>query len=168
MKVGDRMPENAKNEFIELIAQINRAKGLDELTSKMIGILFIEPREVSLEQLSEQTGYSLSAVSTAMKLLTGSGLIKRVKKPGSRKVYFFMEKDFMGMLIQSVRIIANNISVLKARMPGIIERYKKGGGSKEELRIIEKHYKMVREMDCMMEKITGMIKEAHAKYIPKK
>ena len=69
------MAGNPKEDFVELLTEVNRRKGLDELTSRIIGILFIEPYEVSLDELSERTGYSMSAVSTAMKLLLGSGII---------------------------------------------------------------------------------------------
>jgi len=161
----DMMEKSPKNEFIELIAEINRLKGLDELTSKIIGILFIEPEVVSLDELAKRTGYSLSAVSTAMKLLVGSCLIKRSKKPKSKKVYFYIEKDMISLFMQTLNIIENNTSMLKKRVPGIIERYKleKSEDSKAELKIIENYYEQVLITDRIMRKMIEMFENVQAK-----
>jgi len=161
----DMMEKSPKNEFIELIAEINRLKGLDELTSKIIGILFIEPEVVSLDELAKRTGYSLSAVSTAMKLLVGSCLIKRSKKPKSKKVYFYIEKDMISLFMQTLKIIENNTSMLKKRVPGIIERYKleKSEDSKAELKIIENYYEQVLITDRIMRKMIEMFENVQAK-----
>lgn len=159
------MGESPKNEFIELIAEINRLKGIDELTSKIIGILFIEPEEISLDELAKRTGYSLSAISTAMKLLVRSCLIKRSKKPKSKKVYFYIEKDMISLFMQTLKIIENNTSMLKKRVPGIIERYKleKSEDSKAELKIIENYYDQVLITGRIMKKMIEMFENVQAK-----
>jgi DNA-binding transcriptional regulator GbsR (MarR family) len=148
------MAKTPKDEFIEVMVEIQRAKGLDELSSKLMGILFIEPEEISLDDLAKRTGYSLSAVCTAMKFLEKVGAVKRLKKPGSRKIYFFMEKDMSSMLTEIVRRLEKNVMMLKSRIPGIIERYKqeKSKSSKEELRIVENHYKQLLVFERMMKK----------------
>ncbi|MBN1897081.1 MAG: hypothetical protein JW789_05190 [Candidatus Aenigmarchaeota archaeon] len=156
------MPENAKKEFIELVKKLNKSKGLDDLTSHIIGILFIEPVEISLEELSERTGYSLSAVSTSMKIMSGSPMIKRIKKPGSRKVYFFMEKDMTQIIHQSMKSVMGNVLVMKDKLPLLIERYKKENGPADERRILENHYIMVKKMEAMMGKFAEMMKEIHS------
>ncbi len=159
------MGESPKNEFIELIAEINRLKGIDELTSKIIGILFIEPGVVSLDELAKRTGYSLSAISTAMKLLVRSSLIKRSKKPKSKKVYFYIEKDMISLFMQTLKIIENNTSMLKKRVPGIIERYKleKSEDSKAELKIVENYYDQVLITGRIMKKMIEMFENVQAK-----
>ena len=77
------MTTSPRDEFIDIISKNCQVDGFDELTSKIVGTLFIEPTEVALEDLAKMTGYSLSAVSTAMKLVVRTGLVKRMKKPGS-------------------------------------------------------------------------------------
>jgi len=119
MQVSDKMENSPRDEFIEMMVEIQRAKGLDELSSKLIGIMFIEPNEITLNELSEITGYSLSAISTSMKFLERTGLVKRFKKPGSRKLYFYMGKDMPSMLTEIVKKLEKNVSMLKSRIPGI-------------------------------------------------
>ncbi|MCD6477389.1 MAG: winged helix-turn-helix transcriptional regulator [Candidatus Aenigmarchaeota archaeon] len=134
--------KNPKEGFENLIYEINKSKGLDELTSKLISILFVEPREISLEELAERTGYSLSAVSMSMKMFTNSGLIKKLKKPKSRKVYFYMEKNIIPYVIENMKKTLKNIEISKKEMPEIIKNYKKTG-MKEELEIAKDYYKRI-------------------------
>ncbi|UCC91503.1 MAG: hypothetical protein JSV39_04300 [Candidatus Aenigmatarchaeota archaeon] len=160
------MGKSPKEEFIELMTQIQRAKGLDELSSRLIGTLFIEPEEISLDDLARETGYSLSAVCTSMKFLERTGLVKRFKKPGSRKIYFSMEKEMSSLLTGVIKILEKNISMLKSRIPGIIERYKleKSKGSKEELKIVENYYKQLLMFEKIMKKMAEMLEECQAKF----
>jgi DNA-binding transcriptional regulator GbsR (MarR family) len=158
------MPETAKSEFIALICSINKAKGLDEPHSCMIGILYAEPKEVSLEELAHRTGYSLSAVSTAMKFLERTGLVRRVRKPGSRKVYFFMEKDLIVSFIDAMKKI-HETALLRAKsaVPGIIERYRNRKGPKEELRIIENYYRQLLTVEGILKGFISKLEDAHIK-----
>ncbi len=160
------MEKSPKDEFIELMTGIQRAKGLDELSSKLIGTLFIEPEEITLDELANRTGYSLSAVCTSMKSLERTGLAKRFKKPGSRKIYFSMEKEISSMLMEIVRRFENYTLMLKSRIPGIIERYKldKSKSSKEELKILENYYKQLLVFERIMKKIAEMLEECQAKF----
>lgn len=140
------MTESPKNEFIELIAENSKVNGLDELSSNIIGILFIEPEEVALDELANRTGYSLSAVSTALKFIERAGIVKRTKKPKSRKVYFYMEKDMLAISLQITRRKYENIILpSKQKLPRIIVKYKQESTkeSGEELGIVENYYKEV-------------------------
>lgn len=140
------MTGSPKDEFIDLMTENSKVNGLDELSSRIIGILFIEPKEIALDELAKRTGYSLSAVSTAMKLIERAGIVKRSKKPKSRKVYYYMEKDMLAMWIQLMRRKHENIILpSKQKLPKIIEKYKleKSENSEGELRIVENYYKQV-------------------------
>jgi DNA-binding transcriptional regulator GbsR (MarR family) len=153
------MAKSPKEDFIELMIEIQRAKGLDELSSKLIGALFIEPHEITLDELKERTGYSLSALCMSMKFLEKIGIVERSKKPGSKKVYFYMKKDMSSMLMEIVKKLENNVSMLKSRIPGIIEKYKleKSKSSKEELKILEDYYKQLMMFERIMKRMTEMI-----------
>lgn len=140
------MMGSPKDEFIDLMTENSKVNGLDELSSRIIGILFIEPEEIALDELAKRTGYSLSAVSTSMKFIERAGIVKRSKKPKSRKVYYYMEKDMLAMWIQLMRRKYENIILpSKYKLPKIIEKYKleKSENSEEELRIVENYYKQV-------------------------
>jgi len=138
------MMQSPKNAFIELIVENSKVNGFDELSSKIIGILFIEPEEIALDELANRTGYSLSAVSTALKFIERAGIVKRSTKPKSRKVYFYMEKDMLAMSLQIARRKYEKILLpSKQKLPNIIELYKQESSKNlgAELMIVEDYYK---------------------------
>ena len=142
------MVNSAKEDFIELIAENCKAGGWDELSSKLLGILFIEPKEIALDELAKRTGYSLSAVSTAMKFVEITGMVKRSRKPRSRKVYFYVENDMADILFLILRREYENIVLpSKTKLPKIIEKYEleesKSKNSEGESKIVENYYRMV-------------------------
>jgi len=155
--------KSPKEEFIDLMIDNCKIDGLDELSSKIVALLYAEPNELSLEEIAKRTGYSLSTVSTAMKFIERIGLIKRIKKPKSRKVYFYIEK---GMIMFSLDVIRKKyervILPTKQRLPSIIKRYKreKSENSKNELKIIENYYKEVLASEDIMKKSIKMLENA--------
>ncbi|MCK5234230.1 MAG: hypothetical protein KAJ20_00030 [Candidatus Aenigmarchaeota archaeon] len=147
------MVESVRNEFIELMARNFRLNGFDDLTSKIVGVLYIEPCEISLEKVADKTGYSLSAVSTSMKLLVRMSIIKRIKKPKSRKVYFFMEKDMVTFMLEAMkRKYEFALLASKEALPKIIEKYKSKGNEclNDELKIIEQYYNQIVAFEDVM------------------
>lgn len=139
--------EKSKKEFIELISETCKLNGFDELTSRIIAHLYIEPKEVSLKEISEKTGYSLSAISTSTKFLEKAGVLKKIKKPRSKQVFFYVEKDINELV---GNVIKNKyekmILPLKESLPKTIEEYQKektDNKKKEELKIIKRFHKQI-------------------------
>lgn len=152
------MVNNAKREFIEYLIELNKSKGLDTLSSKIIAHLYIEPKELSLEKIANTIGYSLSAVSTSLKLLERFRVVTRIKKPGSKKVYYFMDKDILGSFMRSFKEHYDRLIPLsKKRLPEIIQKYKKDKVNKEELKIIENCYKQLLSFEKILSKLNKMI-----------
>ncbi|MBU1205255.1 MAG: winged helix-turn-helix transcriptional regulator [Nanoarchaeota archaeon] len=155
--------KSPKQEFIDLMTENCKVNGLDELSSRIIALLYAEPNELSLNDIAKRTGYSLSAICTAMKFIERIGFVKRLKKPKSRKVYFYMEK---GMIMFSLDIIRRKyervILPTKQELPSIIKRYKreKSENSKQELKIIENYYKEVLASEDIMRKLIKMLENA--------
>ncbi|WP_440956165.1 GbsR/MarR family transcriptional regulator [Methanosarcina sp. Mfa9] len=152
--------KTAKEEFENLVYQGMKSYGLDELSSKLLAILHSEPDPLTLEELSTRTGYSFSAVSAAMKLLTGITLVEKTKKAGSKKLYFSVQKDMLTMIINAVKT-KNEVFVGPALkdLPAIIERCKKNGSedSEEMLKIIEDYYQQMIALDLIFKNLTEYI-----------
>ncbi len=148
---------NPKEEFRELLCEISRRKGLNELSSRIFGTLYAEPREISLEELSERTGYSMSSVSTIMKLMCDSEMIKRIKKPKSKKVYFYMEKNIVSKLLDMMKENQKIILYAKEKVPKIIQRYKGEKMPKRELEIVENYFKQLKIMDETLKKFIKIL-----------
>ena len=155
-----------KEEFIELMTENCKVNGLDELSSKIIALLYAEPREISLEELSKKTMYSLSAVCTAAKLIERIDLIKRIKKPGSRKAYFYMEKDMSILSLDLMKKKYEKIIIpTKQKLPSIINKYKKEKSekSRQELKIIENYYKEVLVCEEIIKNIIEIVNKVRNK-----
>ena len=90
MRVG---VDEAKRIMMEHFANTARRFGLSELYGYIYGLLFFEDEPLSLGEIAERTGYSLSYVSTALKLLEKIGLVKRIKKPGDKRAYYTAIKN---------------------------------------------------------------------------
>ena len=148
--------ETVRKEFEDLVYQGIRSHGLDELSSRLLAILYSEPGSLTLEELSEITGYSFSAVSTAMKLLSGVGLVDKTKKAGSKKLYYSVQRDMLSMTIAAIKS-KNECMVLPALkdLPAIIEKCKNSEdeGSEETLGIIEQYYQQMVALDLIFKNL---------------
>ncbi|MBP1909272.1 GbsR/MarR family transcriptional regulator [Methanolobus bombayensis] len=147
--------ESPKQEFTELITQNLKSEGFDEISSRIVGVLFIEPEEMSLEEISIETGYSLSAVSTAMKNLSQFHIIKRFKKPGSKKAFFFLDKNLAAIGAQALRMKYDNVILpSKKILPDIIKKYERDGSDKttSEMEIVARYYRQILKLESIVKK----------------
>lgn len=147
-------PTSPREDFKELITQNLKAEGFDDIASKIISMLFIEPEEMSLEEISIETGYSLSAVSTAMKNLSQYHIVRRFKKPGSKKVFFFLDKNLTSIGAQALRMKYDNIILpSKKELPEIIKKYEDNGSdtSNPEFEIVTRYHKQMLKLESIVE-----------------
>lgn len=148
--------ETAKKEFENLVYRGVKSQGLDDLSSKLLAILYSEPDLLTLEELSAMTGYSFSAVSATMKMLSGINLVEKTKKASSKKLYFSVQKDMLTMTINAVKS-KNEFMVSPAikDLPAIIERCKKSKAenSEEMLKIIEQYYQQMIALDLILKNL---------------
>ncbi len=155
--------KSPKQEFIDLMTDNCKVDGLDELSSKIVALIYAEPNEISLDEIAKRTKYSLSAICTATKLIERIGLIKRIKKPKSKKVYFYIEKDMIMFSLDITRRKYEKVILpAKQKLPLIIKRYKKekSENSKKELKIIENYYKEMLVSENLMKKLIQMLENA--------
>ncbi|MCK9150456.1 GbsR/MarR family transcriptional regulator [Methanobacterium alcaliphilum] len=136
--------EALKEEFKELVYRSFRALGLEDFPSKLMSTLLSEPKEISLGELSEMTGYSLSALSTSLKAMEDRDLVKRFKKPKSRKVYVVMDKDVVTlyMQLQKKRYDQSLMPTLR-KTPKLIEKFQSINESNGELELLEDFYQQM-------------------------
>ncbi len=138
--------DEISEEFISTYKEIGQfLVGNDDLFLTIIATLFIEPKEIPMEELAKRTGYSLASISNRIKLLSGQGFIKKIRKPNSKKLYLYMEKDIFKLVKENfIKKEKYGISGMRERLPLIIKKYKAKKLSvlqKEKLKIIESYYK---------------------------
>ncbi len=147
-----------EKEFMENSFGMSKAMGMPELHARLAGVLFLQNEPIPLEELAKKAGYSLSSTSTAMRFLENIGRVQRIRKPGSKKVYYKMEHDiamFMKQMFRKVR--EKKIVPTKEFIPKMIKKYEKQSKNnkelKEKLDIIKKSYDQMLKVDKIMKKI---------------
>ncbi len=163
-----------EEEFTEFFKMLVKTYGMGDLQATVLSVLYLEPREVAMEEISKKTGYSPASISNTMKMLEGLGIVRRVKKPGTNKVFFYMEKDLMKLNQQKIKATYEHIiNPGKTMLPQIIEKYRnkvEDKESREKLHIIENYYHQMVQfgelLGDMSEKLERMSAEKWLKKEP--
>ena len=101
--------ETLDKEFTEFLSSAGKGFGLHDLMLNIFAVLFLEPDEIAMEDIAKKTGYSLASVSNTTKMLESIGFVQRKRKPGSKKVFFFMEKDIIKWNINKLVYASENM-----------------------------------------------------------
>lgn len=153
---------NPDQEFTELLKSLAKFQGLDDLTSALLAKLFIEPDDISMEDLAKETGYSLASISNKIKLFEQIALVKKKTKPGTRKIFLSMEKDFPKLFQKLFLKKLEIISIVKLKLPEIIKKYRsqaKSDKEKQKLKIMENYYEDVLKFDKLLQELLQKLKE---------
>jgi len=116
--------------------------------------VFFSAEPIGINELAEDTGYSISTVSNTMKALEKLMDVERFKKPGSKKIYFRCKHDLMEISERIISMRCGFIAIAIKTMQDAEEKLNKSvdPGAKETL---EKVKNM--RVDC--EKIETMLKD---------
>jgi DNA-binding transcriptional regulator GbsR (MarR family) len=131
--------------FTAYYQKVGRAYGMDDLASTLFAILFISPEPLAIEDLARETGYSLASVSIKARMLEQMGVITRMKRAGSRKLYLYAEKDVLQMTARifeqmregEVRLAATDLPAIIAAL----ERQPLTGPEREKTKIMRTYQK---------------------------
>ena len=92
-------------------ATIASTIGYSEIHGRIIAALMVSDGKLSLQELAEKTGYSISTLSLSLDLLELLGMIKKIKNVGDRKLYIELQGDLLEGLKKAFIIrIQKNIS----------------------------------------------------------
>ncbi len=157
-----------EKEMLELGVEMYRSMGLDDLSSRLIILAYMEPEAISLEELARKTGYSLALVSNKMKFLEGMRIVQRVRKPGTKKAYFYMDKNIIK--IQKRKIdVANEkwIKPVKEKVPKLLEKYKNekmNEKEKKKLQLLKNYYEQIKKLEVLMNRFEREIEKLEKEF----
>jgi len=159
-----KMPlDEIDKEFVEFYQTASRVQGVDASLGTILGVLYLEPKEISMENLAKKTGYSLASISNKIKMFEPAGFVKRIRKPGTKKVYLRAEKDVFEILKKGFAMKHDLvINIAKERIPKIINKYKDKKLSQEQkkkLKIIEEYYKQMLKFEKLINEMLKKIDE---------
>ncbi|MEM4268212.1 MAG: transcriptional repressor [Candidatus Woesearchaeota archaeon] len=134
-------------EFIAFLERVGKVYGLCEPSVKIFGVLYIEPNEISMEEIAKRTGYSVASVFNTLKQFESLGVVQRIRKPGTKKAFFYTPKSMMEWHISKLTT-AKVVLVQNAKQffPEMLERYKlnaRDESTKKKLTILERYYKEI-------------------------
>lgn len=140
--------------FIDVYKEIGQGQGQDGLLLTIFAKLYIEPEEVAMDDLAKETGYSLASISNKIKMLGSMWPIKKNRKPGSKKIFLYIEKDFIKIMRDVLfKKEQYGIRVVKEKLPIIINEYKnkvKSDKDKKKVKILEDYYKQIIKCEAVI------------------
>jgi hypothetical protein len=92
--------------------------GLPPITGRILGWLMIcDPPEQSAGDIANAIGASRASLTTNLRFLTGSGLVRRLTRPGARTTYYRVDDDMWETVIR--RRIASMMSFSRITEQGM-------------------------------------------------
>lgn len=79
---------SAVDRFIDEMGLITQQDGGPRIAGRIFGLLIVEGRELSLNQISERLGVSRASVSTNARRLSQQGLLRLTTHAGDRQDYY--------------------------------------------------------------------------------
>jgi len=138
-------------EFTEFFSGLAKSIGMNDMQGMVVAHLYLEPEPIAMEELAKETGYSLSSISNTVKLLEGIGIIERVRRPGTKKVYLYLEKNLIR--INKRKILAARENMMKPMIeliPRMIEKYEKKDldeESRKKMAIIKDYHQQIKSFE---------------------
>ncbi|MBW2975861.1 hypothetical protein KY347_00280 [Candidatus Woesearchaeota archaeon] len=146
--------DDLEKDFLELFQKVFRAYGLRGLCVKVVALLYLEPDETSMDDICSRTGYSLASISNTMKMLESLGMVRRITKPKTKKIFFYMEKNLIKLNISKLKAIRDNaLKPIEEHTLGIIGKYRKkikGEKDKRKLQVIEDYHKQAIAFESLL------------------
>jgi DNA-binding transcriptional regulator GbsR (MarR family) len=82
--------------------EVAKTLGYSPIHGKIIAALVANNREMSLQALARETGYSISMVSLSLDLLEVMGIIRKTRRPGDRNLYIALHGDLLMTLKDAI------------------------------------------------------------------
>jgi DNA-binding transcriptional regulator GbsR (MarR family) len=145
------MKENEiKEKIYSTFANIANSLGYSEIHGRIIACVLINEGPVALTDIAKETGYSSSMVSLSTDFLETVGMVKRIKKPGDRKLYLQSNGSLLDGLKRAILVrIDKSVSNSLQEFDAYKKELKKLKESESEklLKAIEKLEGEINKMD---------------------
>ena len=115
------MSETPEDAFVEQLGMIYQAEGMPRIAGRIIGLMILNARPFSFDELAKVLKISRGSVSTNTRMLESFGILKRVSAPGERQDYFQLSKQpYSQMLerqVEKARRVRAQVSEARDRIP---------------------------------------------------
>jgi DNA-binding transcriptional regulator GbsR (MarR family) len=94
--------KNLEEKIYSTFSEVASSIGYSPLHGRIIGVLLVKGKPLSLQELAKETGYSVSMISLSLDLLEVLGVIKKVKKTADRQLYISLQGDLLEILKNAI------------------------------------------------------------------
>jgi DNA-binding transcriptional regulator GbsR (MarR family) len=84
----DGSTDEGARRFIEAVGLFFEDAGVPRIGGRLLGLLLLAERPLSLDEVARTLGVSRASVSTNSRILIYAGMIERVSLPGDRRDYY--------------------------------------------------------------------------------
>lgn len=92
--------EPGDEEFVERVGRFFEGDGAPRTGGRMLGLLLLEPRELSIDEIADRLKVSRASVSTNARQLEGFGIVERVSHMGDRRDFYRIAPDLEHTLLR--------------------------------------------------------------------
>jgi DNA-binding transcriptional regulator GbsR (MarR family) len=138
--------KNNLENYLQLHETIARNYGANPTESLIIAVVRANYGPIALEELSSITGYSLATVSNVVRKFESHNILKRTRKPRSKKIFVESKTNYLETMKKKLMLIKINTGLLVENLPKIINDVsdkKKKSLLREELRQAKKSNKII-------------------------
>jgi DNA-binding transcriptional regulator GbsR (MarR family) len=122
-----------ETDFASFLRKLMREFGFKWVSPSVVAVVFLSKDDISIDNISKKTGLSLASVSSKAKNLETVGLFERIKKKGTKKVYYYMPKSVVSITRRFLEIkYSKGLIPAKIEIPKMIHKYETKKLSKEE------------------------------------
>ena len=144
-----------ENRILDIFSDVAGSIGYSPLHGKIIGVLLVKQRSMSLQEIAKETGYSSSMISLSLDLLELLGVIKKVKKAADRKLYIELSGDLLECLRKAfVMKLERSISGSLAEFEKLKKDSRENKSSRHTLDVLEKEIKRLDKYVSLLSKIS--------------
>jgi len=138
--------EKIREKIYSSFADIANSLGYSDVYGRVIACLLTHDTPIPLSQVAKETRYSPSMVSLSIDFLESVGMVKKIKKPGDRKLY--LQSD--GNLLDAVKKII--LAKIEKKIMNSLEEFK---GYKDELKRMrsEESKRLLKAIDILEKEI---------------
>jgi len=119
-----KVKENIYSTFSDIASFL----GFSPIHGRIIAVLLIKNKTLSLTELANETGYSASMISLSLDMLEVMGIINKIKKAGDRNLYVSLQGDLIESLKNALTMrLKNSIDISL----GDLKKYRKSVKNRE-------------------------------------
>ena len=100
MREDELRLDPADEEFVERVGRFFEGDGAARTSGRMLGLLLLSTREMSIDEIADRLKVSRASVSTNARQLEAYGIVQRVSHMGDRRDFYRIAADLERTLLR--------------------------------------------------------------------